>query len=439
MSSQIELINAHKTSISASNAYRIMTKLDQDDLPSGAINFVSNMFNITDDDFSERYVSHAMQWGIDNELVAIAELEKLFSVSIENTGENQERLFAGSDYCNFVSALPDGIMMLGELICTVEIKCMNPENYNFALDFILNSENLKQYDYKKYCQVQTQNLCAETHFSQPVKSIIAFYDPRHETPLHYVEVDADNNWREKFAERVMLAKQFYDKIAAENTNQPILNDAPLPPAKLANTSYDMAITDDMIDSLLANPQGFVDKACEFFNVRVVNGHFVGGNLHFDCSTKKGRDEAIKFRTKVKKVRTTAVKISKELTAAYEKKVKQEQSFRKHIESEMKLLEGYLCQSINEWEAEQKRIEQEAIEAKRIEILPVGTGGLQEKVNDDYMAEITAEQAIALVKALIASGVKKSQSWRDAISKLNKESADGVGGDLIAAVLCEKIQ
>lgn len=433
MTNPTELTTAHKKRISASNAYRMMTALDHDTLPSGARSYISDMFNLSPDDFAERYVSRAMQWGIDNEPAAIAALEDVFDVQIEYAGEHQERLYAGEDYFNFVSALPDGLMMFGELICTIETKCLNQENHDFAVNFIVDSETLKQYDFEKYCQVQTQNLCAEAYYNQPVKSLIAFYDPRHALSLHYIEVDADNNWRETFKERVMLAKQLYDSISTENPNAAVLYDNPMPPVKVVTAAHDMVITEDMIDSLLDNPEDFVKKAHDFFNVRVVNDHFIGGDLHFDCSTKKGRDEAIKFRTKVKKVRTTAIKISKELVNAYTKKVKQEQTFRKYIEIEMKALEDYLCQSLNEWEAEQARIEREAIEAKRREDEELRQreakriATLRDKINEIYPVNFDTLEEIEAEKNRIESIVI------DALYQEYEKEAERVKTDSLASL------
>ena len=332
----------HKLMVSASNCHRIMTCLDKDYLPPGAISYISDMFNLSDDEFENTYMSDDMKNGVEKEPEAIEELAAHLWLDILFTGHAQKRLYAGKDYHDFLSALPDGIMY-GDEVYTVEVKCLNRENHQSVCENVRHVNDLKKYDYQKYCQVQAQMLCAENSFKKPSAGIIAFYNENFEPPLHIVWVDPDQEWRDRLHSRLGLAKKLYMEIQGEPQKQVI----PLAP------DNEIAITQDIVSSLLGDPKFLMEMVYEHFGVSIVDGQYAGGDI-IDCSTKKGRDQAIKLRSKITKVRTGAVSISKKLVEEYKIKCKQELEFRKTIESDCKALSDYLCQALNTWEAEQKK-------------------------------------------------------------------------------------
>jgi len=333
----------HKLMVSASNCHRIMTCLDKDCLPPGAISYISDMFNLSDDDFKNTYMSDDMINGVEKEPEALDALSEYLWLDILFTGHTQKRLYAGKDYYDFLSALPDGIIWsLDDLIYSVEVKCLNEKNHQFVCENITDGDRLKKHDYKKYCQVQTQMLCVEKSYIQDSVGIIAFYNEICEPPLHIVWVDPDQEWRDRLHSRLGLAKKLYLEIQGEPQKQviPLAHDTEI-------------ITPDMVSSLLSDPKFLMEMVYDHFGVSIVDGHYTGGDI-IDCSTKKGRDQAIKLRSKITKVRTGAVSISKKLVEEYKLKCKQELEFRKTIEADCKALSDYLCQTLNAWESGQKQ-------------------------------------------------------------------------------------
>jgi len=342
----------HKLMVSASNCHRIMTCLDKDYLPQGAISYISDMFNLSDDDFENTYMSADMNNGVEKEPEAIEELAAHLWLDIKFTGHAQKRLYAGKDYYDFLSALTDGIISCSDVAYTVEVKCLNRENHQSVCENVRRADDLKKYDYPKYCQVQAQILCAENSFKKKTLGIIAFYNENCKEPLRIIWIDPDQEWRDRLHSRLGLAKKLYLEIQGEPQKQVI----PLAP------DNEIAITPDIVSLLLGDPKFLMEMVYEHFGVSIVDGHYTGGDI-IDCSTKKGRDQAIKLRSKITKVRTGAVSISKKLVEEYKLKCKQELEFRKTIEADCKALSDYLCQALNTWEAEQKK----NVEVKKKEI------------------------------------------------------------------------
>lgn len=336
-----EIVAAHKVTISASNAYRIMIG-STGILSAGAVSYIENMCRVEEGVF---YKSPAMRWGIENEPHAIAALSGLFDVEIIDTGDNQRRHYFG----DFVSALPDGLMELDGLLYTVEIKCLESANHLFAVANIFDSASLELKDWQKYCQIQCQMLCACVN-----QGILAYYDPRvdEEHQLHYVIVEADAGWQKLFLENVRAAHALYLKILSENkeTDGRLTTTAP----------KNLAFTPAQIEQVLLSPEKFMEWVYDHFGVQVVDGHLTGAPL-INCSTQKGRDAAKKLRNQITKARTNTVEITKSLVAEYKQKTKAEVAFRKQIESDLKSMAEYMCAPLFEWEAEQARSQREAKE------------------------------------------------------------------------------
>src|SRR5574343_1953962 len=194
-----QIVQDHKTHIGASQAHRIATYQQSQTLPLGAMSYVQDMLRATDEEFELRYESPAMAWGNANEVQAVKEIAELLECGICFYGENQQRIYAGQDYSDFLSALPDAIGMIGEEdIITIEVKCLDTDNHNNIIRLVGDDGNyLRAFDYAKWVQVQVQNICAESHYQQAVDSIIVFFDPRPESikRLHYIIVEPDHEFR----------------------------------------------------------------------------------------------------------------------------------------------------------------------------------------------------------------------------------------------------
>lgn len=360
MSTEIAL--AHKETIGASQAHRLMTYLQSETLPNGAMNYIQDMARCDDDTFKERYESESSKWGIENEKHAIERIQQELGCLVDDCNENQVRIYAGPEYLNFVSALPDGIIVFDGQIITVEVKCLDTQNHDYIISAVGDSsEALKREAYEKWGQVQVQNLCAENEFQQAVTSIICFFDPRSTLiDFHYVIVEPCHEFREKFRWRVKMAKHLYDSIKNESPSAPVVFDAELPKTKLVKKSEnDFEITPDLLQLGLDD---LVSKAAEHFGVSIKDGHFVGGDV-FNCETQEGRDLAKKAKNKVTKIRTAVLKLNqpmtKELFAKYKKSLKIDQG----IEEKLNGLRDHLIAPLTEWELEQERIQQAQIDAE----------------------------------------------------------------------------
>lgn len=357
----IEISIAHKETIGASQAHRLMTYPRSDMLPLAAINFVDAMCVISEKEFLERYESPAMTWGIENEKHAIERIEQELDCHVDDCGENQRRLYAGADYYDFVSALPDGIIVLDGEVITVEIKCLDTVNHDRIVSAVGEShEALKIEAYDKWVQVQVQNLCAEQVFkTSNIQSIICFFDPRSEyKDFHYVIIPACHKFRKLFKRRVAMAKKLYDDIKNEEPAAPILFDSALPNTKLVKKkSDDFEITPELLQHGLDE---LVIKAAEHFGVTLQDGHFIGGEV-FNCETHEGRDLAKKAKKKVTKMRTAVLKlnqpITKELFTRYKKSLVIDQGITEKLNG----LRDHLTAPLTEWEQEQERIQQAQID------------------------------------------------------------------------------
>ena len=195
-----DLAERHSTTVSASNAHKIMTKLDLIGvLPDTGKRYIESMVKACNAYFkSEQVTTKAIAHGIDNELPAIVVLEKTMGIKLIHIGQEQKRFF----YNDFVSALPDGI---DEFNQPFDIKCLNTDNHIIACGW--TEKELMDNDWAKYCQSQTQMLCTGADIG-----FMVFYDPRHNQKLHIVEIKKSTKWQKQFLNRVELAKAYYFEL-----------------------------------------------------------------------------------------------------------------------------------------------------------------------------------------------------------------------------------
>lgn len=357
-----QIVHDHKQTIGASQAHRLVTYPRIETLPGGAMNFIDDMCRISNEEFKERYESESSMWGNEQEKFAIERVQQELDCYVDDTGDNQRRLYAGPEYYDFVSALPDGIIVLDGQVITVECKCLDTLNHDFIVVNVGDSsEELKKQAYSKWVQVQVQNLCAEYSFpNQEILSIICFYDPRSEIKdFHYVIVDPCAEFRELLKRRVAMAKSLYDDIKNETPSAPVVFNAELPKTKLVKKSDDFEITPELLQRGLDE---LVTKAAEHFGVTIQDGHFVGGDV-YNCETQEGRDLAKKAKNKVTKIRTAVLKLNQPITKELFCKYKTSLAIDHGITEKLNGLRDHVTATLTEWEKEQERIQQEQIDAE----------------------------------------------------------------------------
>jgi hypothetical protein len=373
-----QIIKDHRETIGASGTVTIMTYLQSDNLPKGAMSLVEAMCRGSDDELSQQYESPAMAWGKEQEQHAIAAIAEELGCEIEFAGDDQKRLYAGYEYANFISALADahGKFSDGSII-TIEAKCLNTDKHDYIIQAVGDDiEALKREDFAKYCQVQTQNICAEVYYEKPVSSIIVFYDPRSTIKqLHYlIVVDADDQstidheFRAKLKQRAMLAKQLYDSIKAEPDRAPVIFDGELPETKLVKTAS-FEVTAELLQQgveeiarKVAESVGveIVDLSIE--NDKVTKYTLKGGEV-FNCEVKEGREQSEALEKKIKKVISLVKKANAPLRESALAEHRKYTATDRLIESLIMPIVNHVGSKRAEWLAEQKRIQDEAIAAE----------------------------------------------------------------------------
>ncbi len=329
-----ELHKAHATTITASNAYKIMGKLESPELPASAMAHIETMLRGEPRDIT----TPAMQWGIDNELKAIAALEYELKSPIIYTGAEQQRFYFG----DFVSALPDGVLLVGERMTTIiEVKCLNTNNHIYALTNITSSESLKIQDWNKYCQVQTQMLCADVK-----EAFLAFYDPRYSKKLHTVVVHADQEWKKTFLSRVSLALAYYNQIKTEDSSKSAFAVSDTPAPEMLNLPrINLDIRD--VAAYHKTPEILIER------IQQQAGSFV-----FDVSISKGRDACRSHAANIIRCITPALTASKAIAAEAKKVQEADLYFRKTIEKGIRAIADHTRAPLTDWEYEQARIAEE---------------------------------------------------------------------------------
>jgi len=374
---------AHRLTVGASQTPKLMSYLQHDNLPNGAVSLISTMCRGTDEDLGNAYELNtpSVLWGREHEVEAVELTAMTFQAEMQFFGDAQKRFYAGDEYANFISALPDAIMQFNDgSIITVEVKALDTKNHDYIIAAVGdNVEALKREDWAKYCQVHTQNICAEAHYERPVSSIIVFYDPRSTAiKLHYViVVDAnepetiDHEFREKLKQRARLARSLYDSIKSEPERAAVIYDGVMPETKMIKSS-DFVLTPAILERgveeiarSVAESIGveIVDLVIE--NDKVVSYHLKGGEV-FDCEVKEGRALSEKLEKQVKKI----IPAVKKANAPLRESALAEH--RKYTKTD-RLIEALIMPIVNhvgakraEWEAEQehRRLADEKAEAEK---------------------------------------------------------------------------
>lgn len=331
---------AHSVTISASNAHKIMGKLSEIALTANARAYIESMAR---GDVLPDITTPSMRHGIDTEHKAVTVLSDHLKEHISCTNADQQRFYHG----DFISALPDGVIYhTDKLTAVVEIKCLDTENHERAFG-ITNNEQLQEKEWAKYCQVQTQLLCT----SAP-KAILAFYDPRHATPLHTVSVYPDTEWRNAFLVRAEQAYAYYQTLITEDDSNPAftVSDQPAPDI---DTLPRVQIDIGEVFEHHHEPEVLVKK------IQQQAGSFV-----FDMGTAKGRDACRSHSANIIKCISPALTASKTLATDAKRVIEADLYFRKNFEKGVREIADTTRKPLTAWEAEQERL---AEEVARLEV------------------------------------------------------------------------
>lgn len=140
----------------------------------------------------------SMEWGNSQELEAVLEFEKLFSLTVDYYGKGNPKFFPHDDNSG---SSPDGIVKEEESI--VEIKA--PYNSKYHVDHLLlsSAEDLKKENFDHYAQIQMNLLCTG-------KTLCYFisYDPRLIEPrlrMKILKVYRDEEFITEIKERISEA------------------------------------------------------------------------------------------------------------------------------------------------------------------------------------------------------------------------------------------
>ncbi len=190
----------------ASEFHRLTTAPTKDVLPVGAITYATEKVVEVLTEFIDDggYVSDAMQWGIDNEVKAIAEFEKRTGFAVTRTGTRQEFIAMGDS----IGGTPDGL--IGNQ-SGVEVKCPKSVTH-FKYLAINNGDDLKRIAQEYYWQVQGLMMlagCSHWYFIS--------YDPRYKKDsdkLHSVLINANEEDQEFLIKRLKQAMELKGELLA---------------------------------------------------------------------------------------------------------------------------------------------------------------------------------------------------------------------------------
>jgi hypothetical protein len=155
------------------------------------------------DPSEERYISPAMQWGLDHEAEAVQAFAEYTGFKPHMTGQSQE--FIGSS-CGQYGATPDGLIAD---YAGLEIKCPNSITHMIYAD-VTSAETLLEIEPRYYWQIQGSMLVTGRE-----KWWFASYDPRficEESRLYIACIDRVEADIERLSNRLNIAIKERDKL-----------------------------------------------------------------------------------------------------------------------------------------------------------------------------------------------------------------------------------
>lgn len=158
-------------------------------------------------DYVERttYTSKAMEWGIEQEDCA----KDLYMKMREPDGELVELSSCKHDRIPFFSASPDGAVYGrdGGDIRIIEVKCPNINTYMKYRSLVHDAASLKETEPKYYWQMMAEMSCTDTH-----SGVFIVYNPWLSKPIHWADIERNEEDISLMEERVLLANEFIEEI-----------------------------------------------------------------------------------------------------------------------------------------------------------------------------------------------------------------------------------
>ena len=166
---------------------------------------------LDDDDSFQDYIDQvsvntkAMQWGADQEDAA----KRLFLDMYMPEGEIAELSSCRHDTIPYFAASPDGALYGrdGGGIRILEVKCPNINTYMKYRSLINDTASLKETEPKYYWQMMAEMSCTNAE-----SGIFITYCPWLSKPIHWAEIERDEEDIKLMEDRVVLANKFIDEI-----------------------------------------------------------------------------------------------------------------------------------------------------------------------------------------------------------------------------------
>ena len=166
---------------------------------------------LDDDDSFQDYIAQvsvntkAMQWGADQEDAA----KRLFLDMYMPEGEIAELSSCRHDTIPYFAASPDGALYGrdGGGIRILEVKCPNINTYMKYRSLINDTASLKETEPKYYWQMMAEMSCTNAE-----SGIFITYCPWLSKPIHWAEIERDEEDIKLMEDRVVLANKFIDEI-----------------------------------------------------------------------------------------------------------------------------------------------------------------------------------------------------------------------------------
>lgn len=150
------------------------------------------------------YTTKAMQWGVDME-----EQAKSCFLSLHPDMEIAEVSLCKHDTIPYFAASPDGAIYGRDCgdIRIIEVKCPNINTYMKYRTLIHDASSLKDTEPKYYWQMMAEMSCTGAN-----SGVFITYCPWLSKPIHWAEIERNEEDIKLMEERVVLANQFIDGI-----------------------------------------------------------------------------------------------------------------------------------------------------------------------------------------------------------------------------------
>ncbi len=166
---------------------------------------------LNDDDVFQDYIDQtsfttkAMQWGSEQEDAA----KSLYMTINCPGGEMAELSSCKHDTIPHFAASPDGAIYDrdGKDIRIIEVKCPNINTYMKYRDLIHDAVSLKDTEPKYYWQVMAEMSCTGAK-----SGVFITYCPWLSKPIHWADIERNEEDIKLMEERVILANQFIEEI-----------------------------------------------------------------------------------------------------------------------------------------------------------------------------------------------------------------------------------